>query len=69
MENNKGRDVLLVLGGACVGALIGVLLAPRAGEEMRQDVSEFGKNLWRKIPGNVKAAGREALREAHDRMR
>ncbi len=72
MENNKGRDVLLVLSGACVGALIGVLLAPRAGEEIRQDVVEFlwgpqgtgegffsrvGKKLWGKIPAGVKTAG------------
>jgi hypothetical protein len=91
MENDKSRDVVLIVSSLCVGALIGVLLAPRAGEEIRQDVGEFlwgaegtgegfftrvGKNLWRKIPGTVKAAGaagavkgagKQAFKEVHDR--
>lgn len=40
MNQNK-KPWLFLLGGIAVGATLGVLFAPRAGQETRQDVGEW----------------------------
>ena len=40
MNQNK-KPWLFLLGGIAAGAVLGVLFAPRAGKETREDVSEW----------------------------
>jgi gas vesicle protein len=54
----KGR--ILALGitiGGTVGALAGVLFAPRAGKETREDLTQRGCEAWGKIQGNASRIG------------
>jgi len=55
-----GKLVLGVLGGAAVGAAIGVLLAPDKGSETRKKLMDAGKNYagdWKnKLDGMRQAA-------------
>ena len=43
MNQNK-KSWLFLLGGLTVGAVLGVLFAPRAGAETREDVAEWLRN-------------------------
>jgi gas vesicle protein len=42
-ESSTLKDVTLFALGAAVGAALGILLAPKAGKETREDVSEWLK--------------------------
>jgi gas vesicle protein len=59
-ENALRRDKagILALGvsiGCTVGAVAGLLLAPRSGKETRDDVTRYGSEAWDKIKDNVSA--------------
>lgn len=52
-----------LLGGAAIGTVVGILLAPKAGYEMREDLNEWrsqarerARNLLNRIPTRVKVA-------------
>jgi gas vesicle protein len=66
---------ILVLGvtiGSTVGALAGVLFAPRAGKETRDDLIRRGCEAWGKIQENVSHAGHRltsAVEEKTSRVR
>lgn len=61
-----------LLGGAAIGAIAGILLAPKAGAETREQLSEWRKGararakaLLERIPGRTKtAAGGGAFKGA-----
>lgn len=47
-SSGNGRFVLGVLFGALVGAVAGVMFAPKSGLEIRSDLADRGE-VWRKI--------------------
>ena len=71
-EEERGVSaVVWLLTGAAIGAVFGVLYAPKAGSELRESISE-------RIPHRMKAAvgfgalkesGREAFREVKEGLR
>jgi len=56
----RSKAGMLVLGvsiGCTVGAVAGILLAPRSGKETRDDVALRGGEAWEKIKDNVSDNG------------
>jgi gas vesicle protein len=56
-RNAAGMVAIGVSIGCTVGAVAGILLAPRSGKETREDVSRRGSEAWDKIKDNVSAGG------------
>ncbi|GEM_PF-1734048 len=55
--------------GAMVGTVIGLLVAPKAGRELRADLAEYGKDYLDKAKDMGRDAyerGRERAREAYE---
>jgi gas vesicle protein len=52
-RNKAGILALGVSIGCTVGAVAGLLLAPRSGKETRDDVTRRGSEAWEKIKDNV----------------
>ncbi|MHC1730158.1 MAG: YtxH domain-containing protein [Syntrophobacteraceae bacterium] len=50
----------ITLGGA-VGAVAGILFAPRAGKEIREDLGRRGSETWGKLKENAANAGNELV--------
>ncbi len=42
-EENRSKGALLFVAGALIGAVAGILLAPKAGKETREDIAEWLK--------------------------
>lgn len=67
-----GTIVLATLGGAAVGAITALLLAPRSGRETRQQLAGYvdtAKNAVARVPEALKKgsdAAWEALGDGHD---
>ncbi|GAB6193956.1 YtxH domain-containing protein [Desulfocastanea catecholica] len=56
----RSKAGMLALGvsiGCTVGAVAGILLAPRSGKETRDDVTLRGSEAWEKIKDNVSTNG------------
>ena len=56
----RSKAGMLALGvsiGCTVGAVAGILLAPRSGKETRDDVALRGGEAWEKIKDNVSTGG------------
>jgi gas vesicle protein len=62
-------SMAIFLGGAAVGAIAALLLAPQAGRESRQQLSEYGRRTgetmreWATVASDLFATGEE-VREA-----
>ena len=56
-RNQAGVLALGVSIGCTVGAVAGVLFAPKAGKETREDVSRRSKDAWEKIKDNTSSTG------------
>jgi gas vesicle protein len=54
-RNKVGILALGVSIGCTVGAVAGLLLAPRSGKETRDDLTRSGSEAWDKIKDNVSA--------------
>ena len=60
----RGKAGMLALGvsiGCTVGAVAGVLLAPRSGKETRDDAALRGSEAWETIKDNVSTTGSRLL--------
>lgn len=70
MSNFSGGQVFLAfLGGAAVGALVGLLTAPSSGQELRERVvttARRRKDEIARIPSAVRAAYTEAAEAARN---
>lgn len=66
-EKRSVSGLWYVIGGVAVGAILGVLLAPKKGSELREDIGELGRKgrdqsrtlmtkLGAMIPLKIKAA-------------
>jgi gas vesicle protein len=51
--------------GTLVGTVIGLLIAPKSGRELRADIAEYGRDAYDK----VKDTGREAYEKGRERAR
>lgn len=60
-RNQAGVLALGVSIGCTVGAVAGVLFAPRAGKETREDVSRRSKDAWEKIKDNTSSTGQRLV--------
>ncbi len=60
-RNRAGMLALGVSIGCTVGAVAGVLFAPRAGKETREEVGRRGSEAWGKIKDNVSTNGQRLV--------
>ena len=60
MSDREGSGFLWFLAGLGIGAAVGILYAPKAGEETRQRLRSVAEDL----PDNVKERARQAREQA-----
>lgn len=60
-RNKAGILALGISIGCTVGAVAGLLLAPRSGKETRDDVTLLGSEAWYKIKDNVSSKGHQLM--------
>ena len=66
----RGKAGMLVLGvsiGCTVGAVAGILWAPRTGKETRQEVERRGRETWERIKDNVSSTGLPLVQGMEDK--
>ncbi|MCL7487712.1 MAG: YtxH domain-containing protein [Desulfobulbaceae bacterium] len=71
-RNRAGMLALGVVIGGTVGAAAGVLFAPRAGKETREDLSRRSSEAWEKVKENASTTGQQlvsAVEEKSSRVR
>jgi gas vesicle protein len=51
---NNTKVIFALLGGAVIGAAIGILLAPAKGEETRKKVADAARKAAEKVKDNLK---------------
>jgi gas vesicle protein len=71
-RNRAGMLALGVVIGGMAGAVTGVLFAPRAGKETREDLSNRSSELWEKVKENASSTGQQlisAVEEKSSRVR
>ena len=52
-ENDRGRFMKGLLTGSLLGALAGILFAPKPGKELRSDIKEKGSEVLKGWEGNL----------------
>ena len=55
--------------GVVVGTVIGLLIAPKSGRQLRSDIAEYGRDTYDKVKDYSREAyekGREKAREAYE---
>ena len=60
-RNRAGMLALGVVIGGMAGAAAGVLFAPRAGKETRDDLSRRGSEVWEKVIENASTTGQQLI--------
>jgi gas vesicle protein len=58
--------------GMLVGTVIGLLIAPKSGRELRADIAEYGRDTYDKVKDYSREAydkGRDKAREAYEQGR
>jgi gas vesicle protein len=71
-RNRTGMLALGVAIGSTVGVVAGVLFAPKAGKETREELSRYGCDTWGKVKDNVSTTGQRlvnSVEEKSSRMR
>lgn len=59
-SSNNGRTIVIAaIAGGLVGAVVGLLVAPKSGKELRQDISSKAKETWDKV--DLVEEGRELV--------
>lgn len=66
-RNQAGALALGVSIGCTVGAVAGVLFAPRAGKETREDVSRRSKDAWEKIKDTASSTGQRMVKAIEEK--
>lgn len=70
-DDNRGLSMLIAgFGlGTLVGTVIGLLVAPKAGRELRADIAEYSKDYYdkaKKYGQETYESGRERARQAYE---
>jgi len=72
-RNDDGRGLAMLIAGfglgTLVGTVIGLLMAPKAGRELRADIAETGRDYYDKVKDLSREAyerGRERARQAYE---
>ena len=60
-RNRAGMLALGVVIGGMAGAAAGVLFAPRAGKETREDLSRRSCEVWEKVKENASTTGQQLI--------
>jgi gas vesicle protein len=60
-RNRAGMLTLGVVIGGTVGAVAGVLLAPKAGKETRENLSRRSSVVWEKVKENASTTGQQLI--------
>ena len=71
-RNRAGMLALGVVIGGMAGAVAGVLFAPRAGKETREDLRSRSCEVWEKVKENASTTGQQlisAVEEKSSRVR
>jgi gas vesicle protein len=71
-RNRAGMLALGVAIGGAVGAVAGVLYAPRAGKETREDLTRRSSEVWETVKENASTTGQQlisAVEEKSSRVR
>lgn len=80
--NSTGKVVLAIIGAAAAGAIIGMLVAPEKGSDLRKKISETtgdwasqlnqllasGKEQLQHLTNTAKAEGENIVSETEDRF-
>ncbi len=53
---NNSKVLIALLGGAVLGVVLGILLAPASGEQTRKKVSDAARKAAGKVKDNLKSA-------------
>ena len=54
MNNNNGKIIAALLGGAVIGAALGILFAPERGSETRKKIFDSAKDLASNLEKRMK---------------
>ena len=72
-RDDDGRGLAMLIAGfglgTLVGTVIGLLMAPKAGRELRADIAETGRDYYDKVKDLSREAyerGRERARQAYE---
>lgn len=65
-RKNAGMLVIGVAIGSTVGAVAGLLFAPKAGKETREDLSRISCQTWGKVKDNVATTGHRLVNSAEE---
>lgn len=66
-RNRVGMLALGVAIGGTVGAAAGVLFAPRAGKETREDISRRSSEVWEKVKENASTTGQQLISSVEEK--
>lgn len=70
-ENNSGEVILAFILGGIIGAAAGILYAPKAGKETREQLKGLGEEFADKIEhfgGEVKVKAESAFSEGKEKL-
>lgn len=72
-KNDDGRNISMLIAGfglgALVGTVIGLLIAPKAGRELRADIADYSRDYYDKAKEFSKDAydkGKDKARQAYE---
>jgi gas vesicle protein len=58
---NKANALLLIVTGVAIGALGGILLAPRKGEKTRKKMMKHAKDIADDVKGKISTASQRLM--------
>ena len=65
--NSTSRTILAVMGGAAVGAIIGMLVAPEKGSDLRRKITDATGD-WTSQLSDLLAQGKEQLNNLKNKV-
>jgi len=66
-RNRAGMLALGIVIGGTAGAVAGILFAPKAGKETRQELSRYGCETWDKVKENATTTGHRLVNSVEEK--